>query len=265
MIRQLENAEALDTESKAALVDLLYQLADDELFTGHRLSEWLGVAPDIEEDVAFASIAQDEIGHAAYFYGLLEKMGEGQADSLAFARDASKRRNAQFVERPNRDWANAIAGQFLYDTFELVRLTALSQSTFTPLAKVADKMLREEQYHLLHMDTWFRQLANGGRDAKSRLDAAIRERVCSAGDLCQLGRYEDVLVDRGIFPLSSTSLYARLTEKLQRAFQEVGLTWVDATHPFADVSGRLGFHSGHLDALLETMSEVYRIDPDATW
>lgn len=256
----------IDPAHRPALIDLLYQLADDELLTGHRNSEWLGVAPDIEEDVAFASIAQDEVGHATFFYGLLAQLGVGSEDALAFARPSSARRNAQFVERQNGDWAHTIVRQLFYDAFEQVRLEALSRSTFTPLALVAAKMLREEQYHLLHMETWFRMLALGGHASRSRLEAALIELSVTAVDLFHPGLYEDVLVSSGMFPVSGAELYATWSNRLHTFFSEVGLSW----HPHPPTnntndSGRMGAHTSDLDALLTTMGEVYRLDPTTSW
>lgn len=138
---RVENAEqAKQSEAyRAALVDFLYQLADDELCLGHRDSEWLGLAPDIEEDVAFSSVAQDEVGHATYCFSLLHDLGEEDPDRIAFAREVKRWRNAVLLERPNGDWAYSIARHFLYDVFDDIRLEALTKSSYRPLRKVPVK------------------------------------------------------------------------------------------------------------------------------
>ena len=152
-----------DPEYRKALVELLYQLADDELCLGHRDSEWLGVAPDIEGDVAFSSIAQDEVGHAVFHLERLHELGEPDPDFLAFSRGPTERRNAVLVERPNGDWAQTILRHFLYDVFDDVRAESLLASSYRPLAQGMAKIRREEYYHLLHLKMWVIRFRPGGR------------------------------------------------------------------------------------------------------
>lgn len=249
---------------KAALIDFLYQLADDELFLGHRDSEWLGLAPDIEEDVAFSSIAQDEVGHAAYFYQLLSELGEGDADDLAYGRAAAVRRNARLVERANGDWAYTIVRHLVYDIFEDVRLEALASSSYAPLAHGAVKIRREERYHLLHMETWFTRLGQAGGEAKARVERAVAAVWDDLGDLFSLGVHEAHIVAEGILPVAREELVQRWEARMKPLFEAAQLAWPGAPHP-AKEDGRLGQHSADLDALLETMGEVYRIDPHARW
>jgi phenylacetate-CoA oxygenase, PaaI subunit len=258
-------AEALQRPAyKAALVDLLYQLADDELFLGHRDSEWLGLAPDIEEDVAFSSIAQDEVGHAAYFYQLLSELGEGDADDLAYGRAAAVRRNARLVERPNGDWAYTIVRHLVYDVFEDVRLEALASSSYAPLAHGAVKIRREERYHLLHMETWFTRLGQAGGEARERLENAVAAIWPEIGDLFSLGAHAAVLVAEGILPIGREELVARWEARMKPLFEAAGLAW-PGTPQLPAQDGRLGQHSADLVALLDTMGEVYRLEPAARW
>lgn len=264
----------LRPEYRQALVELLYQLADDDLTMGHRDSEWLGLAPHIEEDVAFASIAQDEVGHAAIYYRLLEELGEGKADDLAHLRPAGARRNAVLLERPNGtgtylvephfDWAFAVVRHYLYDLFDAVRLEALVQSSYAPLAQVAAKIRREERYHLLHHETWLRRLARGGEEAGRRLEAALRQAWAEAGGLFDLGPQAEAIRAEGLLPATGEELLARWTARAQAAFAAAGLAWPGALPP-APLNGRAGQHSEDLPALLETLSEVYRLEPAAQW
>ncbi|HWI63913.1 MAG TPA: 1,2-phenylacetyl-CoA epoxidase subunit PaaC, partial [Symbiobacteriaceae bacterium] len=175
------------------LAQLLFQLADDELVIGHRDSEWLGLAPHIEEDIAFGSIAQDEVGHATAFYRLLEELGAGRADDLAFLRPAAERRNAVLLERPNGegtylhdpqfDWGYTVARRLAYDLYDAIRLEALAGSEYRPLAQLAGKIRREERYHLLHHMTWFRRLAEGTPESRRRLVAGIERTWADVGGL----------------------------------------------------------------------------------
>src|ERR671919_2133038 len=119
----------------ASLIALVTALADDELIIGHRHSEWTGFAPHIEEDVAFSSIAQDEIGHAANYFMLLARLTDDDADRIALGRDAGEYRNAVICERSNGDWAYTLARHWLYDTADDIRLATLERSSNTELAQ----------------------------------------------------------------------------------------------------------------------------------
>jgi ring-1,2-phenylacetyl-CoA epoxidase subunit PaaC len=149
----------LDDGARAALVELLLTMADDEFVVGFWDSEWTGIAPMLEEDVAWSSIAQDEIGHARVWYEMLAQLTTDTADHLAFGREPSEYRHARLVDHPRNDWAFSITRRWLYDTADSVRLAALADHPFKPLAEVVAKVRREERYHLMHLDTWLRRLA----------------------------------------------------------------------------------------------------------
>jgi len=257
--------------NRPALIDLLLQLADDDLVIGHRHSEWLGLAPHLEEDIAFGSIAQDEVGHATAFYRLLEELGAGQADDLAFLRPAAERRNAVLVERtngggtylenPDFDWGYAIARSLSYDLFDVIRLEALTRSAYAPLALVAGKVRREERYHLLHHATWFKRLALGSDESRRRLEAGIARTWVDVGGLFAPGK----LTDLDLLPAGPTDLLQRWEAELHPQFEAVGLSWPGTPTLTDSESGRLGHHAPELDDLLATLGEVYRTAPEAAW
>jgi ring-1,2-phenylacetyl-CoA epoxidase subunit PaaC len=140
----------------------LLSIADDELFLGWRESEWTGIAPMLEEDVAFSSIAQNEIGHARALYQLL--VGEeGDADALAFDRPLSEYRCAPLVELHLTDWAHTIARRWLYETADEIRLSALKSDADPAVAGLAAKIDREERYHRMHAEMWHDRLKNEPR------------------------------------------------------------------------------------------------------
>ena len=141
----------------------LIEIADDELILGWRDSEWTGIAPSLEEDVAFSSIAQNEIGHARALYELAAAELGTTADELAFDRDPSEYRSAQLVEQRRMDWAHTIARHFLYETADEIRLAALKESDDAEVAGLAAKMDREEQYHRLHARMWAERLKDEPR------------------------------------------------------------------------------------------------------
>ncbi len=152
--------------------DLLLELADDELILGWRNSEWTGIAPFLEEDVAFSSIAQNEIGHARALYELAASDLGTTADELAFDRGPDEYRCAQLVELAFvPDWASTVARHFLYETADAVRIEARKGSTDDVVAGIAAKIDREEVYHRIHADMWIDRLGDEPqvRDALDRL------------------------------------------------------------------------------------------------
>ena len=140
-------------------VDLLLALADDELILGWRNSEWTGIAPFLEEDVAFSSIAQTEIGHARAWYELAAKELGTDADALAFDRQPEEYLCAPLVEmRMADDWARTIARHWLYENADAIRIGALKESGDTEVAGLAEKIDREEAYHRMHAAMWEERL-----------------------------------------------------------------------------------------------------------
>jgi len=149
-----------------AAVEAVLAFADDELVLGWRDSEWTGVAPFLEEDVAFSSIAQGEIGHARALYELAAGVLGGDADALAFDREPEAYRCAPFVElQLAGDWAATIARHWLYETADAIRVAALMESDWPELAGLALKMDREEAYHRMHAQMWRDKLAEEDRFA----------------------------------------------------------------------------------------------------
>jgi len=255
---------------RGALVALLYQMADDELIVGHRDCEWLGLAPHLEEDVAFSSIAQDEVGHAVNLYQLLQDLGEGRVDDLAYGRPPERYLNAVLLERPNGkgtymdnpqfDWAYTVVRRLVYDVFDGVRLAVAAQSAYTPLADLAARMRREERYHLLHHVTWFKRLATGTEESRSRILNAVEKVWPDLPGLFVLGEAGP----GAHFPASSADLLSQFEAELKPLFQEVGIPWreISLNQEIAE-NGRLGIHSPDLRTLLTTMGEVRFQEPEA--
>jgi len=244
-----------------ALKNLLFRLADDELIMGHRHSEWTGLAPILEEDIALSSIAQDEIGHAQAYYTLLADLGAGTPDTLAFARKADDFHCAQLCELPKGDWGATIARQFFYDTAEGVRLAALVNSSYTPLAQLTRKLIGEEKYHLLHARSWIKHLGHGTIESRLRLQAALDTLYPYAVGLFELPPDEADLVAAGIQPPES---------ELRNRWRVVIEPWLAGGRVIIveapPIYGRRqGQHTEHLTKLLGDMQLVYRTDPEAEW
>jgi ring-1,2-phenylacetyl-CoA epoxidase subunit PaaC len=165
----------LEPETREALGELLLTMADDEFVIGFWDSEWTGIAPLLEEDVAFSSIAQDEIGHARVWYEMLAQLTDDSADRLAFHREASQYRHARLIDRERQGWAFTITRRWLYETADAVRLSSLADSSFKPLADVVAKVRREERYHLTHLDSWLERLATHHGKPRGKVLGALKQ------------------------------------------------------------------------------------------
>ena len=160
--------------ARAALAELLLTMADDEFVSGFTDSEWTGIAPLLEEDVAISSIAQDELGHARALYQLLaEVLDDGRdEDALAYDREPDDYRHARLLDHARGDWADTIARRFLYELADEARLASIGTG-YRPLADLVDKLRREERYHRMHVLAWIERLARGGAEPRGRLEAAL--------------------------------------------------------------------------------------------
>ncbi|MDX1615848.1 MAG: 1,2-phenylacetyl-CoA epoxidase subunit PaaC [Candidatus Promineifilaceae bacterium] len=247
---------------RAALQAWLLAVADDELVLAHRNSEWTGHAPILEEDIAFANIAQDELGHATLWYGALEALGVDGADRLVFFRPAADFRNAQVVELPKGDWAFTMLRQYLFDVFEAARCERLIDSDYQPLADIAAKIRREEIYHRRHTSAWVRRLGLGTDESQRRLQAALEQLWPYQAQLFRPISNENVLVEAGIVP-AAAALQASWTEIVTAELTEAGLTLPSETR--AGGAPPRSAHSEHLEVLLADLQLVARSDPEAAW
>ena len=156
--------------SEQARAELLLEIADDELILGWRDSEWTGIAPFLEEDVAFSSIAQNEIGHARALYELAGRDLGTTADELAFDRSPDEYRCSRLVELRLPGWEHTIARHYLYEEADAKRLERLKASDDSEVAGLAEKIDREEAYHRMHAQMWFDRLQD-----EPRFVAALEE------------------------------------------------------------------------------------------
>ncbi|MBP1944538.1 1,2-phenylacetyl-CoA epoxidase subunit PaaC [Cytobacillus luteolus] len=255
------------------LSELLFQLADDDFIISYRGSEWLGLAPHIEEDVAFSSISQDTMGHAAMFYQLLEDIGVGKVDDLAHSRTSTERKNAVLLElvngpgnylrQPQYDWAFAVVRNYFYTQAKKIRVESLKTSSYQPLADVAVKVNMELYYHLLHWKTWFTQLMMAGGDARTRMEKAVQTVVADFEGMLTLGPKGKEMAELGFIDTEEV-LKTRTINAMKPIFESINLDF-PSTFEMKNGNGRIGQHTADLDDALSTLSEVYNINPVATW
>ncbi len=211
----------LDPASRDALAELLLAVADDEFVIGFWDSEWTGIAPMLEEDVATSSIAQDEIGHARALYELLAEVTDDDADRIAYGRDPEAYRHAALLNHRRGDWAFSVARRYLYETADAVRLEALARSSHEPLAQLAAKMRREETYHLLHADAWLRRLADGPDDVRERLAHAVATLWPDAQQVFAPLAGEGALLAAGILAEPMPALHAAWTGRVRPVLEPI--------------------------------------------
>lgn len=246
------------------LRELLYKMADDQLIIGHRNSEWTGLGPVLEEDIAFSSMAQDKLGQAHALYQILHEMGESDPDTIAFTREEADFHCCHLVEMPIGEYDFSLVRHFFFDHAEAIRFDMLSSSIFEPLAMVARKFRGEIKYHTMHADTWLKQLGHGNEESKARMQSAINEAFPMALGIFEPGDFEQELIEAGIFG-GENALKARWIEAITHVVEAAGLTLPDLTTVTPTYGGRKGFHTDFLKPLLDEMTEVFSIDPGAEW
>jgi ring-1,2-phenylacetyl-CoA epoxidase subunit PaaC len=244
-----------------AVQALLLSIADDEFVLGFLDSEWTGIAPMLEEDVAFSSISQDEIGHASLFYEQLAGLSGSDANAIAFGRQPGEYRHCRLLDQPRGDWAFTVARRYLYETSDAVRLEALAAASLGPLGDYVAKIRREERYHLAHVDAWLRRLASGGDVARGRLVGALERLWPDAGTVFTPLPEEEHLVPR-ILAAPMAELFARWTEQVGPTFRELSLPF----EPVApDAGGRGPEHGEAFAWLWGEFTSVARLEHEAVW
>jgi len=248
-----------------ALKDLLYKMADDALIIGHRNSEWTGIGPMLEEDLAFSSMAQDKIGHAKALYQILhEILGEPEPDKVAFLREEKLFKCCQFVELPIGEYDFSLVRQFLFDHAEAVRYDMLTSSSFQPLALLAKKVKGEIKYHVMHADTFLKQLGTGNDESHARMQSALNYAMPYTLGIFEKSEFENELITSQVFA-GEEALKAKWLEKIKPVIAAAGLQLPVVAEDKIVYGGRRGFHSEYLKTLLDEMCEVVRTDPGAEW
>jgi ring-1,2-phenylacetyl-CoA epoxidase subunit PaaC len=255
-------AHALAPRALEPLTVLLRAMADDELILGYWDSEWTGIAPLLEEDVAMSSLAQDEIGHARAYLELLAELVDGDADALAYDRGVDELRHCRLLDHPRADWAATIARRYLYDEADAVRLAALADSSFAPLAQLIAKIRREEVYHRLHAEAWLRRLAGSPGEARARLETAWAALLPDAATVFTPLPGEEALVDAGVIDAPMAELEGRWRGAIGSTCRELGLA---VPGPAVDPRRGRQDHGTAVAWLWNEATMVRRLDPGAEW
>ncbi len=239
-----------------SLAQKILSLADDSFILGHRNSEWAGHAPILEEDIAFANLALDELGHAHLWYGLYQEVAGAEPDRVIFFRDANEWRNTQFVELPKGDWAFSMTRQYLFDVYENVLLEKLVDSTNARVREIAEKIRAEEIYHLRHTSNWVKRLGLGTDESHARMQRAIDELWGYALQMFVPLADEQELIEANIFP-DVRILRDEWQDKTVSYLLASGLTVPETLTPLASSREQ---HTQYLAELLNDMSSVARLE-----
>lgn len=245
-----------------ALIEILRSMADDEFVIGFSDSEWTGIAPLLEEDVAMSSLAQDELGHAAALYGLLGELTGEDPDALAYDREPNAYRHCRLLDHGRGDWAMTIARRYLYDTADGVRLQALTAGSWAPLADLVGKLVREERYHQMHAAVWLDRLARGGDEPRARLLSALATLGPDAATVFTPLPDEPALVEGGIMAAPMAELERRWRTSIEPTFAALDLAMPPAATELA--RGRQD-HGDAFRWLWGEFNAVRRADPGTTW
>ena len=248
----------------AALFEYLQRLGDDRLVLGHRLSEWAGHGPILEEDIALGNVALDLLGQASAFLRLAgEVEGRGRdEDALAYFREAVEFRNALLVEVPRGDFAVTIVRQFLFDAHDLHLTDALARSAHPELAAIAAKAHKEARYHVRHSGEWVVRLGDGTDESHRRAQAALDDLWRFTGELVTPDDLDRALAAEGV-AADLDAVRARWDATVREVIAESTLRLPIAGVPMK--GGRQGRHTEHLGRMLAEMQIVARSFPGASW
>lgn len=276
---------SIEPEIQTALKRYLLTIADDEIVLGMRDAEWTGIAPIIEEDVAFSSLAQDELGHARLAYTLVAEMENSDADYLAYLRPKNEYYHARLLEermtvmydpkghhKGKAQWAKAVVRRFLYDIFDNLRTESLLSSSYTPIANAFQKVYREEKYHLWHGETWWKTLSTSSATARMQLEEALEALWPDVLGLFEEAPGEALLKEEGIIAKRTSELLEPWLDHLQPLFaqytlpfpaEKKGNHWELHVQPI--YGGRQGRHGAGWDELHEEMTMVRQTEPEGVW
>lgn len=248
-----------------AFYEYLLRLADDRLILGHRLSEWCGHGPILEEDIALANVALDDIGHAAALYEYaaeIESKGRHRDDIVYFRNDVEYK-NLKITELPKGDFAFTIARQFLFSSFSYFLYEALKDADDEQFAGMINKHLKEIKYHLRHSREWVLRLGDGTDESHHRIQGAFDELWTYTGGMFFMDEVDEVMRSENLG--ADVASFKNEWEKLVSEVLEEATLEVPDFDQYMAEGGRNGRHTEHLGHLLAEMQHLRRSYPDAEW
>ncbi len=240
------------------------RLGDNALVLSHRLSEWCGHGPVLEQDIALSNIALDLIGQARMLLthaGALEGQGRSE-DDLAYFRDAHQYGNVLLVEHPNEDWAFTVARQFFFDAFNLPLFQALCHSNDAQLAAIAEKAVKEITYHLRFSSEWMLRLGDGTELSRQKMQTAVDELWPFTGELTEPDAVDQAAFTSGLGP-DLRVIRAAWNEKVNQVLEEA--TLVRPSGDWMQSGGKQGRHTERLGFILAEMQHLQRMYPGQEW
>lgn len=246
------------------LPDYTLHLADNSLIMGHRLSEWTGHGPILEQDIAISNIALDLIGQSRNFYQYAAQLKGNNVteDDLAFFRDAEEFKNILLVELPNGDWGKTILKLFFFSTYHYYLYQKLIDSKDAQLAAIAEKSLKEVTYHVRWSSEWVIRLGDGTEESKKRMDAALAEIWGYTDEMFLPTAYEAEAAKNNI-GVDVNSLVENWEKKVNEIFGEATLSY--PSMQLKNINGKEGNHTEHLKELLGEMQYLQRTYPGCEW
>src|SRR6202167_4702116 len=252
------------TVSETPLVLYTLRRADDALILGHRLSEWCGHAPMLEEDMALANMGLDLLGQARELYSYAAKVEgkDNDEDKFAYLRDVRQYRNLLLLEQPNGDFARTMVRQFFYSAFADLYWRAMMKSGDPTLAAIAAKSEKESAYHLRHSSEWMVRLGDGTEESHARAQTAIDDLWAFTGEMFEVEASERALIDARV-AIDPASLRSSWLKTVTSVVNEATLSLPKSN--WMQQGGRSGRHSEHLGHLLSEVQSMQRTFPGATW
>lgn len=237
---------------------------DDALILSHRVTEWCGHGPELEEDIALSNIGLDLLGQAQSllnYAGELEGKGRN-ADDMAYKRIEREFKNLLLVEQPNGNYADTIAKHFFYDVYHYFLLLDLKNSSDEFLRGFAEKSIKEVAYHLRHTSQWVIRFGDGTEESHEKIQTAINQIWKYTGEMFMKDEISDFLEKEGVIP-NIDALKAKWEGKVREVLNEATLKYPETT--FMAKGGRDGIHSENLGYMLTDMQYLVRTYPDAKW
>ena len=248
-----------------ALFEYCLRLGDDSLILGHRLGEWCGVGPILEEDIALTNVALDLIGQATSIlnYAAQVENKDRDADALAYLRTDVQYKNRLLCEQSNGDFAVTILRQFFYSAFYYHFYNELKNSNDRQLVAIAEKSIKEVTYHLRHSGEWVIRLGDGTEESKQRLEAALTTLWRFTGEFFEMNEVDEILIAQGI-AVDVKSIKPKWEATIIEVFGKATLE-IPTAGIYMATGSQKGMHSEHLGYILAEMQSVPRAYPEAKW